>query len=167
MNLVPGILFAKKKRFDPFDLYDHEMHNTFYEMAGTACESCHINDNAYTRKTVNRFGCHQCHNNSNPPVPAEQDCARCHREGGIKPKSHNADWLNQHKFRAKSAPKECATCHTNTMFCVDCHQRRDTIQSRRHPKNFKQFHSIQARANPRQCDSCHQVQFCTQCHRGR
>jgi len=163
-----GTAEGKKKKFDPFDLYDHEMHNGFYEMASFACETCHINENAFTRETVNRLGCHQCHNNPNPPAPAEQDCSRCHPNGQFpKPKSHNAGWLKQHRIHAKADPKSCATCHSDSMFCIDCHQRRDKIQNRVHPRSFRQFHSIEARATPQKCDSCHVVQFCTNCHQGK
>ena len=77
------------------------------------------------------------------------------------------DWVGRHQSLAKQNPAECASCHTNPMFCLDCHKRRDTVQERMHKRNFKFFHSIEARANPRKCDACHTVTYCQECHSGR
>lgn len=88
--------------------------------------------------------------------------------GGIpKPDSHQVNWLSRHQAAAKENLTECQACHTNQMFCADCHQRRDTVQERVHKRNFRVFHSIQARANPRRCDACHTVSYCQECHAGR
>jgi hypothetical protein len=47
---------------------------------------------------------------------------------------------------------------------MDCHTRRDSIQTKMHDRNFRSFHGIQARANPMQCSSCHREDFCISCH---
>lgn len=80
-----------------------------------------------------------------------------------KPDSHRAGWDAGHQTAAKSDAASCRMCH-KSYFCIDCHQRRDSITQRVHRRNFKFYHSIEARTNPRKCDSCHRVSFCTDCH---
>lgn len=161
-----------KKPIHPFDLFTpevHEMHTGLFEMAKVPCETCHADPDSFgNREKINRLGCHTCHNNPKPPVDAGQDCGRCHIGGKFpKPSSHKAGWISKHEIFAKQNPQECAQCHRNSMFCLDCHQRRDTIQQRVHRRNFRFSHSIEARFNPRKCDACHRVNYCQQCHAGR
>src|SRR3989338_4647452 len=160
---------AAKKKLHPFDIYNHEMHTSLFEAASVACDHCHADPESFTdRKKVNRLGCHLCHNNPKAPLPASNDCLRCHEPGKFeKPRTHKVDWVGRHQSLAKQNPAECASCHTNPMFCLDCHKRRDTVQERMHKRNFKFFHSIEARANPRKCDACHTVNFCQDCHAGQ
>lgn len=81
-----------------------------------------------------------------------------------KPDSHRAGWNAGHQQAAKSDPSSCESCH-KAYFCVDCHQRRDTITQRVHRRNFLFYHSLEARANPRKCDECHRINYCTDCHK--
>ena len=159
----------KKKKWHPFNIFPHEMHTALFEGASFSCDNCHADPASFGDRTkVNRLGCHICHNNPNPPLPGAQDCNRCHPGGKFpKPESHKVDWRSKHQVYAKQNPKECETCHSNRMFCIDCHQRRDTVQERMHKRNFKFFHSIEARANPRKCDACHTVNYCQECHAGQ
>lgn len=82
----------------------------------------------------------------------------------MKPDNHRAGWNAGHQTTAKSDPASCNACH-KPWFCIDCHQRRDTIEERVHRRNFKFYHSIEARMNPRKCDTCHTTTFCVDCHR--
>lgn len=153
----------------PFDIFPHEFHMPLFEAANVQCDLCHSDPDSFQHhEKINRMGCHHCHNNPNAPLPASNDCSRCHagRHAG-KPLSHRADWVNKHQSYAKADPDYCSQCHTNAMFCMNCHKRRDTVQTRMHTRNFKYFHSIQARANPRKCDACHTVDFCQRCHSGK
>ncbi len=160
---------GKKGKWHPFDIYNHEMHTVLFESVSFPCDNCHKDPASFGDRTkVNRLGCHLCHNNPKPPLPAEQGCERCHPGGKFpKPESHKVDWIGKHQVYAKGDPKYCQQCHSNAMFCIDCHQRRDSVSERVHKRNFKYFHSIPARANPRKCDACHTVNFCQQCHSGR
>jgi len=164
--LVATVAVAKKKPH-PFDKFDHEMHMGFFE--GTLpCETCHPTDDAYgDREKMNRVGCHKCHNSPEPVIPATEDCKLCHAAGFPKPESHKASWIAKHPSYAKTNPDYCQQCHSNAMFCSDCHKRRDNVQEKMHRRNFKYFHSVEARANPRKCDSCHVLNFCQNCHAGR
>ncbi len=168
--LFSGLSLAArgKKKPHPFDLYDHEMHTPLFEAASVACETCHADPDSFgNREKINKMGCHLCHNNPNPPLAATNECTVCHGKIPPKPKSHLTDWLNKHQVYAKQNPQECVQCHTNAMFCLNCHSRRDTIQTRMHPRNFRFFHSIEARSNPHRCDACHTVDYCQSCHAGR
>ncbi|MDP2600907.1 MAG: hypothetical protein Q8P84_09295 [Deltaproteobacteria bacterium] len=162
---------AKKKLKHPFDLFTpevHEMHNSFFEGANVSCDNCHKDpDNFADRSKMNKMGCHTCHNNPDPPAPASQDCARCHADGFPKPQSHKAGWIAKHQDYAKQNVAECSQCHRNNFFCINCHQRRDSIQQIMHRRNFLMYHSVEARANPRKCDECHTVAYCQRCHAGK
>jgi hypothetical protein len=79
------------------------------------------------------------------------------------PDSHRAGWATGHQQVAKTDAASCNGCH-KSFFCIDCHQRRDTVTERVHKRNFKFYHSIEARTNPRKCDTCHKITFCTDCH---
>ncbi|MDO8526593.1 MAG: cytochrome c3 family protein [Deltaproteobacteria bacterium] len=167
--LYAGSVQSKaKKQTHPFDLFDHEMHTGIFEGVSFSCENCHADPESFQdRKKINRLGCHMCHNNPNPPVPGTQDCKVCHASGFPKPESHKTAWIAKHQTYAKQDPQYCTQCHSNAMFCVDCHQRRDTIQTKMHQRNFLFYHSIEARANPRKCDECHSINYCEQCHSGK
>ena len=168
--LLHGEATAKKKQ-KPFDLFTrdvHEMHNSIFESAKISCETCHANPDSYTDfKKINKQGCHTCHKNENAPVPANNDCKLCHAGGFPKPDNHKSGWISKHQTYAKNNDTYCTQCHPNKMFCIDCHQRRDTIQQRVHRRNFKFYHSIEARANPRKCDVCHTASYCQTCHAGK
>ncbi len=158
----------EKEKKHPYDFYNHEMHMPLFEAANVACDRCHADPDSYgNRKKVNPQGCHTCHRDPNPPLPATQDCKLCHKAGPPKPQSHQVDWLNKHQVYAKTKADNCTQCHQNEMFCINCHQRRDTIQEVMHRRNFKFFHSIEARANPRKCTTCHTINYCQTCHEGR
>lgn len=158
----------KKKKPGPYDAYNHEMHNSIFESVKVPCETCHADPDSYTdKKKVNPLGCHTCHNSPNPTIPANKDCNLCHSGGFPKPQNHKANWISKHQTYAKLNPKDCVQCHPNQMFCIDCHQRRDTVQERMHRRNFKFYHSIEARANPRKCSTCHTTTYCQQCHAGK
>lgn len=168
--LLSAASFAKTKH--PFDLFTpevHGFHNDFFEAAGVGCETCHKDpENFADRSKMNRLGCHICHNNPNPPAPASQECTRCHIGGKFpKPASHKAGWIAKHQDYAKQNVGECAQCHRNNSFCINCHQRRDSIQQIMHRRNFLFYHSVEARANPRKCDECHTTSYCQRCHSGK
>ena len=63
-------------------------------------------------------------------------------EGVPKPDNHLVDWLGKHQVYAKQNLEECQSCHTNQMFCANCHERRDTVQQTVHRRNFRISHSI-------------------------
>lgn len=172
--LIAGVIFfcprleARKKKMTPFDIFNHDSHTKLFEAVSFACDNCHVDPESYGKlEKLNKKGCHICHNNPDAPVPGPSDCKMCHADGFPKPESHRAGWVAKHQAYAKSDPKSCQQCHSNQMFCIDCHGRRDTIRERGHRRNFKFFHSIEARANPRACDACHSVAYCQDCHAGR
>ncbi len=80
-----------------------------------------------------------------------------------KPGSHSAGWVQMHQSTAKIDSSSCKACH-KPWFCIDCHERRDSIQQRVHKRNYMFYHSVEARANPRKCDQCHKIVFCRDCH---
>lgn len=167
--MAQGLGAKSKKPKHPYDIFDHEMHNGIYEMAGVSCDFCHADPASFEdHDKINKQGCHACHKDPNGPMPSIKPCAHCHINGWYpKPDNHKAGWIAKHQSHAKQDAAYCTQCHANRMFCIDCHQRRDTIQTRMHPRNFLFHHSIEARANPRKCDTCHTIQYCNACHAGK
>lgn len=169
VSASPLFGLSKKKTSSPLDGYDHEMHNGIFDGV-VECNHCHIDDvydragilAKWRKKGVVR--CHECHKPDTPKpiMPVPKDCKTCHAKLP-KPANHDAYWSRVHQSVAKQNDKYCRGCH-EAFFCIDCHKRRDTIQTRMHDRNFISTHSIEARANPRRCDSCHSVTYCKQCH---
>ncbi|MDO8520085.1 MAG: hypothetical protein Q7T11_07990 [Deltaproteobacteria bacterium] len=167
--ILTGILPALgKTKKHPYDVYDHEMHMTFFEAASVACETCHADPDSFgDRSKVNPVGCHLCHNSAGPIIDANKPCTVCHDGGAPKPPSHKSGWKSKHQIYAKLNAESCTQCHTDPQFCLNCHKRRDTVLQTMHRRNFRYFHSIEARANPRKCEACHTVSYCQDCHAGR
>lgn len=167
--LLLSVTVVAKKKSHPYDVYNHEMHTALFESVSLSCEKiCHADPKSYeNRKKVNPMGCHVCHKDPNPPLEGPSTCTLCHEGGPPKPKSHRAGWDKKHQIYAKQNPNECQGCHTNQIFCIDCHKKRQTVLERVHRRNFRFFHSIEARANPRRCNACHNVVYCRRCHAGR
>jgi len=166
--LLVSSVSAKRSKIHPFDVYNHEMHNGLFEAAGVSCDKCHADPASYgDRKKVNPMGCHGCHKDPNPPIPATRTCTMCHFDGIPKPMDHKVNWMEKHQVYGKNNPPSCNECHPNQMFCLDCHTKRQTVRERVHRRNFRFTHSVKARANPRSCDSCHTVNYCQECHSGR
>ena len=96
---------------------------------------------------------------------APQACTTCHDNlaaaAAGEPRGRLAQGARQH--RAGATRRRARTVIAKP-FCINCHERRDTIQTLVHERNFRFFHSVEARANPMQCGSCHREDFCINCH---
>ena len=159
--------------------FDHGKHAGALAKSQVSCLDCHrfdvlldSADEAAARDLSARAlypgsaACHFCHGPSESRMrDAPQACTYCHGNLlPLMPENHKVAWLKVHASVSQANPVECENCHRNS-FCIDCHERRDTIQTRVHERNFRFFHSLQARANPVQCGSCHRADYCINCHR--
>ncbi|MBU1918805.1 MAG: cytochrome c3 family protein [bacterium] len=165
----PSLVHAKKsvsKEASPIALFNHDKHHEYFSNLKTDCKVCHKTENSYTLDTVNKMGCHECHNKtSSPSAKANRfKCVTCHKDlTKVKPANHNLNFETTHQTAAKQDKKTCTKCHKG-YFCTACHQQRDTIDQNAHKRNYRYYHSIEARSNPRKCDSCHKVSYCKGCH---
>ena len=109
-------------------------------------------------------------------------CVDCHN-GVAKPTQiHPANWILIHSISAKKNSLECASCHKQQDFCLDCHRRsgvvdldpyKDTSVAGFHPEGWVNqpgtlpvatHHMFEAQRNIRACASCHEERTCLKCH---
>jgi hypothetical protein len=159
--------------------FNHARHAKVMETVPVACTECHRFDvlidtaNADLAMALSAqalypggAACHACHRTDGAAhmEQAPPECTTCHDNLlPLLPEDHYVAWLKVHATAATTNSTACEKCHRQA-FCIDCHSRRDTVQTVYHERNFKFFHSVQARANPMQCGSCHRQDFCINCH---
>jgi len=174
---------------DPSQMFSHKVHKEILEDKGFKCLDCHRFLKLKERDIriamefseiglyPKRYVCHYCHiEEKTRTVMAPDVCSTCHMNiHAIKPLTHVKDWRNFHAVDARQDKERideskdrqsCTKCHRE-WFCTDCHMRRDTIQTRMHPRPFRFIHSVEAQVDPARCSSCHITQFCLDCHRGK
>jgi hypothetical protein len=119
--------------------------------------------------------CFRCHNLAED-AKAPGDCSACHpEEFELVPESHEA--TNFYNLGGESSghadlkieePGYCGICHTEDVFCVDCH---GIVMP--HPADFKENHGEAGRTSPDVCKNCHArgevassagFEFCNSCH---
>lgn len=163
-------------------------HRFHLEGLGLACQDCHRGmpktDYASRENWPAMPECLTCHQDATAPL----DCETCHpRVEVIRPQSHRADWIHEHKEHARAGDMPCAQCHQDT-WCEDCHAGALTVKledppdrmasgapqnrgrvgqilQRQHELNYRFTHPMDAAGKERQCASCHPVSFCIDCHR--
>jgi hypothetical protein len=158
--------------------FDHARHGATLAAAGIVCTECHrvdlvieASDEDMARELSMRgfypgsAACHYCHGPDETKIAAAPGaCRTCHDNVlPLRPPDHDLAWSKVHAALARAEPAKCEGCHSQKE-CIDCHARRDTVQTIVHERNFLFFHAIQARANPMQCGSCHREDFCIRCH---
>jgi len=160
-------------------VFDHEDHKIILEKDGFNCITCHP-FNVILKSQHDKLSeeiatfylkpgqetCHYCHNDLERKASTPLRCLKCHRDdmNAIKPAVHTTSWEKDHRILSRVSGETCQLCHTQS-YCVDCHMRRDTVQSRVHDGNYLFYHSVEARVNPMKCGSCHRQNFCMGCHR--
>ncbi len=113
---------------------------------------------------------------------ADMDCATCHKpkfcqdchEGdNLDRLTHPLNYEFTHSLDAQGKERECAVCHTERQFCVNCH-----IDNQVLPKNHTAGwvnripndggrHRVEALNDIEACMACHQQnadQICQACH---
>lgn len=122
--------------------------------------------------------CAECH--------TERDCVDCH-DGRVRPRRvHPGDFLTTHPAMARrdmatGEGGRCASCHTISQFCAECHGRLgiapiaapDVRSAERwHPPaavwtRGPSLHAREATRSMQSCASCHAEDDCVQCHGAR
>ena len=159
--------------------FSHARHAKVLDTAPVACGECHRFDVLIDTSSADlaqalsgqalypgSAACHACHRPDGAAhmEQAPPECTTCHDNLlPLLPENHQVAWLKVHATAATTNPGNCESCHRQA-YCIDCHSRRDTVQTVYHERNFRFFHSVQARANPMQCGSCHRQDFCINCH---
>jgi hypothetical protein len=108
---------------------------------------------------------------------AAADCMTCH-DGVLGFDSpHAPGFTFEHSFEARRDASACATCHTASTFCVDCHvdanvstgeTARPPLGAELHPAGWLApgggTHALEAQRSLLECASCHVESDCAQCH---
>ncbi len=163
-------------------------HNFHIEKLELDCQDCHRGmpetDYASRKNWPTMPECLTCHQDADAPY----DCETCHpKVEVIRPQSHRADWIHEHKQHSRAGEMPCAQCHQDT-WCEDCHAgallvdleappersvsgapqnrcRVGQILQRQHELNYRFTHPLDAAGKERQCATCHATDFCVECHR--
>ena len=151
--------------------FPHEKHNAFFGTKNLGCTSCHGfgPDGRPAWEGHFRDNCHQCHvtgpSESGEPVTAvvSKPCTTCHAEVPA-PFDHGAGWEQAHGAEARADVQACRACH-KAAFCVDCHERKESLQYQVHDRTWLSVHGMAARTDPFACDDCHAKSTCENCHR--
>lgn len=161
--------------------FDHSKHVPL--LGGeSSCANCHGAGQGGEPTMPSEQSCTTCHNG----VVAPSTCTTCHVTGengklrgrpqshpqsqvqvqvqGLRPDSHDANFLKRHASVAKSSMQDCMACHVE-QDCAACHNAVMAPPFSVHPPNFLTVHAVDARMNAGNCSDCHTVQtFCTSCH---
>jgi hypothetical protein len=188
-----GTCHVDVDNLEPLDLpaptapFSHKAH---IEMKGVTCETCHKGLDKVGLSTPKSMPgmaeCSACHNGTQAPMT----CSVCHAAGvNLRPKSHGADWLHEHRQHVRAGDISCAQCHA-TSECQECHEGANLVETkaskpgayapfsplgearqgmtlkRVHTLNSRHTHALDAKGKERQCATCHETAtFCGMCHR--
>jgi len=106
--------------------------------------------------------CRSCH--------TQGYCTDCH-DSPDRPGYHPPNFALKHSTQAYGRETECASCHSSSAFCRECHrqlgmQPRGRLDGSFHDKAPAWIlrHAQAARQDLESCTSCHQQSDCLQCH---
>jgi hypothetical protein len=113
----------------------------------------------------------------NTACHSESECATCHAGQSVPSAFHGAGYALLHAAEASRDAASCASCHSVSQFCRDCHTTSAVdVDSAflapgvdAHPPGWSlpgdpSHHGDAARRDLVSCVSCHNDQSCTTCH---
>lgn len=102
-----------------------------------------------------------------------QFCQQCHEGDNLDRLTHPLNYQFTHALEAQGKEKQCAVCHTEQSFCIECH-RDNQIMPHNHKagwtNNFPNDggrHKVEALNDLEACMACHEQnaqQVCQPCH---
>ncbi len=168
-----------------------------YRPPMSACIGCHVKKNA-------QKDCIICHETSKGKIPpnhrsslwirqhgddaslddgvscrichARNDCQECHQGDNLLPRVHPPGFQFKHPLEIRTGRIECAACHEEQSFCIECHTERNVYPLSHQRASWANTlpgsggrHAIQARINIELCASCHSDEpdsepICAACH---
>ena len=119
-----------------------------------------------TKQTVQpQKDCQTCHQNN--------FCQKCHEGDNLDRMSHPLNYQFTHALDALGKERECAACHTERAFCIDCH-RDNLVMPHNHTAGWTNQipgdggrHRLEAQRDLESCMACHEQnaeQICQTCH---
>jgi hypothetical protein len=116
----------------------------------------------------NGASCKVCHE--------RDDCQECHQGDNLLPRAHPPGFQFKHGIELRTGRTECAACHQDRSFCIDCHLTMQVYPfSHQRPNWTSQTpgvggrHAAQALMNIETCAACHSDEpgsepVCADCH---
>jgi len=109
--------------------------------------------------------CMTCHD--------EDYCQNCHQGENLDRFTHPLNYEFTHALEAQVNDRTCTTCHTDQMFCIDCH-RDNLVMPHNHTAGWAVpidggRHRLEALNNLETCIACHEENaqtICQPCHGG-
>lgn len=142
-------------------IFSHRKHMS----RGPGCVDCHRGvEKAVTLTEKNMPTmevCTSCHDDRTAPFA----CSTCHIDPEkIRRMAHPADWRHNHKYDASQNDTSCRMCHTDSDFCLGCHEG-DNLRQTSHALNYRYTHMLDAKGKEKDCMVCHTNKgFCNDCH---
>lgn len=127
--------------------------------ASTSCSNCHAQPS-----------CQACHGSAQIAAIRALPTPGSDGRSGVTfaepgPSVHAPGFAMAHGSQAGATEATCGGCHTDTSFCLNCHQ--GPGERAFHVANFRERHSAMAYGNELECTSCHNTEvFCRGCHVG-
>lgn len=109
--------------------------------------------------------CQTCH--------SDDFCQDCHEGDNLDRLTHPLNFAFTHALEAQANEKTCVTCHTEPLFCIDCH-RDNQVLPHTHTAGWANTldggrHRLEALSDLSSCISCHEDdadRVCQPCHGG-
>ncbi len=120
--------------------------------------------------------------NEDPSILGDKKCSTCHsvnycqdcHEGdNLDRNTHPLNYQFTHSLEAQVKDIECSTCHTDRLFCIECHRDNHIMPHNHSPGWTNQIpddggsHAIEAEIDLESCMACHEQdaeQICQPCH---
>lgn len=100
-------------------------------------------------------------------------CQQCHEGDNLERRTHPLNFEFTHSLFAQGKERECAACHTERSFCVDCH-RDNNLMPQNHTVGWTNAipgdggrHKLEAANDLEACMACHEQDaqvICQPCH---
>jgi len=100
-------------------------------------------------------------------------CQDCHEGDNLDRTTHPLNYQFTHSLEAQVKDVECSTCHTDRLFCIECHRDNHIMPHNHSPGWVNQIpddggrHAVEAEIDLESCMACHEQnaeQICQPCH---
>ncbi len=100
-------------------------------------------------------------------------CQECHAGDNLERTTHALNYQFTHSLDAQAKGFECSTCHTDRLFCIECHRDNQIMPHNHSPGWVNQIpddggrHKLEAEIDLESCMACHEQnaeQICQPCH---
>jgi hypothetical protein len=100
-------------------------------------------------------------------------CQDCHEGDNLDRTTHPLNYQFTHSLDAQLKKIECSSCHTDRLFCIECHRDNQIMPHNHSPGWVNRIpddggrHKLEAQIDLESCMACHEQnaeQICQPCH---